>query len=80
MLHFVFQFLFLLQISAAVDLMSLENTPFQITTHFVFSRYTVVTMRLVIIYIQLRSKSYVSRKAKTSYNLECSSIQLSGFF
>jgi hypothetical protein len=44
--------------------------PFQIIRRFGFSRYIAFTMYLHIVYIQVHSKNYVSRKAKTSYNLE----------
>jgi hypothetical protein len=36
---------------------------------FGFSRYIVFSMYLDIVYIYVHSKSYISRKAKTSYNL-----------
>ena len=44
--------------------------PFQIIRHFDFSRYIVFAMHLDIHYVKIRSKINVSRKAKTSYNLE----------
>jgi hypothetical protein len=45
-------------------------TPFQIIRHFGFSTYIAFIVYLDIIYIQVYSKNYVSRKSKTSYNLE----------
>jgi hypothetical protein len=44
--------------------------PFQIIRRFGFSRYIAFSMYLDIVYIYVHSKSYVSRKAKMSYNLE----------
>jgi len=44
--------------------------PFQIIRRFDFSRCIALTMYLDIVYIQVHSKSYVSRKTKTSNNLE----------
>jgi hypothetical protein len=41
---------------------------------FTFSVYIALTMYLDLVYIFLHSKIYVSRKAKTSYNLEWSMV------
>jgi hypothetical protein len=44
--------------------------PFQIIRCFGFSWYIAFAMYLDIVYIQMHGKSYVSWKAKMSYNLE----------
>ena len=44
--------------------------PFQIIRRFGFSTYIAFAMYLHIVYIYVHSKCNVSRKAKTSYNLE----------
>jgi len=43
--------------------------PFQIISHFGIFRFIVFAMYLDIYYVQIHSKSYGSRNAKTSYNL-----------
>ena len=43
--------------------------PFQIIRHFGYYRYIAFTIYLDIVCTYVHSKSYVSRKAKMSYNL-----------
>lgn len=43
---------------------------FQITSRFGFSMQIVSPMHLDIGYVKIHSKIYVSRKARTTYNLE----------
>ena len=43
---------------------------FQTIGHFGFSRYIVFDMHLDIHYVEIHSKNYVSRKAKTTYSLD----------
>jgi hypothetical protein len=46
------------------------NTTFQIVSHFNLSRFISFTMYLDMLCIKIHSKSYIPRKAKTTYNLE----------
>lgn len=53
---------------------------FQIINRSGLSRYIDFTMYIDIIYIQVYSKNYVSRNARTTYNLEWSTYQQLGEF